>query len=85
VDVKKYLLDKIVRLSFVPENSLTNISDWMSVTPKKERQRFAITNLNTDYQGLVGFAPFSWSNCVFVVVIRRGTQWCDRAVKPNCD
>jgi hypothetical protein len=35
VDIKKDLLDKIVRLGFVPENPLTDISHEMSITPEE--------------------------------------------------
>jgi hypothetical protein len=46
VDVKKYLLDKIVRLSFVPENSLTNIPDWMSVAPEEQSKGVSVACAN---------------------------------------
>jgi hypothetical protein len=46
VDVKKYLLHKIVRLSFVPENSSTNIPDRMSVSPEEQSKGVSVACAN---------------------------------------
>lgn len=37
MDVKEHFLNEIFGLSFIAKNSLTNISNGMGVTPKKER------------------------------------------------
>jgi hypothetical protein len=53
VDVEKYFLDKILRLSFVPENSLTNVPDWASVAPEEQPKSLTVSCANVGKKGFV--------------------------------
>ncbi len=56
MNVEEYLLNKIFRLSFVPENSPTNIPHRMSIEPEERRKRVAVTVLDAcDKNFIVGF------------------------------
>jgi hypothetical protein len=54
VDVNKYFLDKIVRLGFVPENPLTNISDETRVPPEEHGKGLAIARTDIGQKRFVG-------------------------------
>ena len=58
MDVKEHFLNEIFCLSFVAKNSSANISDGMSVAPKKERERLPITSLNTGDECFISY--FTW-------------------------
>src|SRR5262249_11913753 len=85
VDVQEHFLNKVFCFSVVAKNSSANVSNGMSVTPKEERQRLPIPNLNVRYKRLVSFQDFSWPNCLFVAATGRGSRSCNRAMKSNCD
>ena len=53
VNVEKYLLDKIFRFGFVPDNPLTHTSHEAGVASKKKRQRISVASLNTPDQRIV--------------------------------
>jgi hypothetical protein len=53
VDVDEYFLDKVICLSFVPENSLTDISDSMSVAPEEQRKSVTVACLDACNQRLI--------------------------------
>jgi len=54
VDVEKYLLDKVLGLSFISENSLANIPDGTRIASKEQGKCVAITSAYPCQQQLVG-------------------------------
>jgi len=53
VDVEKYLLDKILGLSFVSENSLANVPDGTSEASKEHCESLTVTSSNARNQSLI--------------------------------
>jgi len=54
VDVEKYLLDKVLGLSFISENSLANIPDGTSVASKEQCESLTVVGANFTEKCLVG-------------------------------
>jgi hypothetical protein len=74
VDVQKYLLDKIVRLSFVTENTLANISNGMRVTSKEQAQCITVPCLNTPKKGVVKSFETLRRNSSALIALKPGRQ-----------
>jgi hypothetical protein len=54
MDVEKHLLDKIICLSFVPQNPLANIANGTSAAPEQRSKGISIAGANLRKKNFVG-------------------------------